>query len=151
MSWITTSKYTTKDLDAIINGIHKYSVGLEDVVSRVHAFGSNTMTSYPPYNIVKETGTKWHIEMALAGWKREEIEISTESNVLTISSKGKGSEEIQPEEYVHRGLAKRSFTRSFNLASDVEVGVVTYADGLLRIELNRVVPDQHKRKYYQIV
>jgi molecular chaperone IbpA len=152
MTWnITSNKYTTKDLEAILNGVHKYSVGLEDVVNRVHAFGSNTMTSYPPYNIVKESGSKWYIEMALAGWKKEEIQVTTEFNVLVISSKGKGSEESESDEYVHRGLAKRTFTRSFNLASDVEVGNITYADGLLKVELMRVIPDQQKRRYYGIV
>lgn len=77
MTWnITSNKYTTKDLEAILNGVHKYSVGLEDVVNRVHAFGSNTMTSYPPYNIVKESGTKWYIEMALAGWKKKRFKLA---------------------------------------------------------------------------
>ena len=85
--------------------------------------------------------------MALAGWSRDEIEISTETNVLCVKSK---SEKASEDEFIHRGVAKRSFSRSFNISDDVEVGDVTYKDGLLAIRLTKIVPEKQKRKVYEI-
>ena len=85
--------------------------------------------------------------MALAGWSREEIEISTETNVLCVKSK---SEKDSEDEFIHRGVAKRAFSRSFNISDDVEVGDVTYKDGLLAIRLTKIVPEKQKRKVYEI-
>jgi len=104
--------------------------------------------SYPPYNIVEESNVKWRIEVALAGWAREEIEVSTESNVLlvrSIAAKSKGE-----EEYMHRGISTRTFARGFNLSDDVEVGTVSFNNGLLVIELKRIIPDHQKLKVYDI-
>ena len=103
--------------------------------------------SIPPYNVVKESDTKWRVEMALAGWSREEIEISTETNVLCVKSK---SEKDSEDEFIHRGVAKRAFSRSFNISDDVEVGDVTYKDGLLAIRLTKIVPEKQKKKVYEI-
>ena len=87
--------------------------------------------------------------MALAGWDKDDIEVSTEQNVLTIASKKtKGDEE--PRTHVHRGLASREFTQTFNLADDVEIGEVQYKNGLLSINLNKIVPEHQKRKVFDI-
>lgn len=86
--------------------------------------------------------------MALAGWDKDEFEVSTESNVLLIrskSAKAKGE-----EEYMHRGVATRTFARGFNLSDDVEVGDVKYKDGMLTIELRKIIPDHQKLKVYEI-
>lgn len=86
--------------------------------------------------------------MALAGWDKDEFEVSTESNVLLIrskSAKAKGE-----EEYMHRGVATRTFARGFNLSDDVEVGDVKYKDGMLTIELRKIIPDHQKLKVYDI-
>ena len=98
-----------------------YSVGFEDLFNRMHSSAS-IHTSYPPYNIVKETESEWRIEMALAGWSKDDIEISTETNVLTIKSK---VEQESDGDFIHRGVAKRSFTKTFNIADDVEIGDIT--------------------------
>jgi molecular chaperone IbpA len=142
-------KFTTKDLNAVVDAAQKYSVGFDDLFYRLHSYGMGSVNeSYPPYNIVEESNVKWRIEIALAGWSREEIEVSTESNVLlvrSIAGKQKGE-----EEYMHRGISTRTFARGFNLSDDVEVGTVSFNNGLLVIELKRIIPDHQKLKVYDI-
>jgi len=142
-------KFTSKDINAIFDAAERYSVGFDDLFYRLHSYGMGTpQNAYPPYNLVKESNVKWRIEMALAGWAREEVEVSTETNVLLVRSvkeKSKGE-----EEYMHRGVSTRTFARGFNLSDDVEVGDVTMNDGMLTIELRKVIPDHQKLKIYDI-
>ena len=142
-------KFGSKDLGAIVDAAERYSVGLDDIFYRLHSYGMGSVNeAYPPYNLVKESEVKWRIEMALAGWDKDEFEVSTESNVLLIrskSAKAKGE-----EEYMHRGVATRTFARGFNLSDDVEVGDVKYKDGMLTIELRKIIPDHQKLKVYDI-
>ena len=133
-------------MDKIFYAAMTYSVGFEDLFNRMHSSAS-IHTSYPPYNIVKETESEWRIEMALAGWSKDDIEISTETNVLTIKSK---VEQESDGDFIHRGVAKRSFTKTFNIADDVEIGDITYENGLLNIKLTKIVPESQKRKVYDI-
>lgn len=142
-------KFTTKDMNAIVDAVNRYSVGLDDVMYRLHSYGMGTPnTAYPPYNLVKESEINWRIELALAGWSRDEIEVSTESNVLLIRSKAAKSK--GEEEYMHRGVATRTFARGFNLADDVEVKNVEFKNGMLVIALQKIVPDHQKLKVYDI-
>lgn len=133
-------------MDKIFDAAMTYSVGFEDLFNRMHSSAS-IHTSYPPYNIVKETESEWRIEMALAGWSKDDIEISTETNVLTIKSK---AEQESDGDFIHRGVAKRSFTKTFNIADDVEIGEITHENGLLNIKLTKIVPESQKRKVYDI-
>ena len=133
-------------MDKIFDAAMTYSVGFEDLFNRMHSSAS-IHTSYPPYNIVKETESEWRIEMALAGWSKDDIEISTETNVLTIKSK---VEQESDGDFIHRGVAKRSITKTFNIADDVEIGDITYENGLLNIKLTKIVPESQKRKVYDI-
>ncbi|ABA47139.1 heat shock protein [Synechococcus phage syn9] len=142
-------KFTTKDLGAIVDAAEKYSVGLDDIFYRLHSYGMGSpRDAYPPYNLVEESNVKWRIEVALAGWSRDEIEVSTESNVLLIRSKA--AKNKGEEEYMHRGISTRTFARGFNLSDDVEVGTVSFNNGLLVIELKRIIPDHQKLKVYDI-
>jgi len=142
-------KFGSKDLGAIVDAAERYSVGLDDIFYRLHSYGMGSVNeAYPPYNLVKESEVKWRIEMALAGWDKDEIEVSTETNVLLVRSKtAKGKTE---EEYMHRGVSTRSFARGFNLSDDVEVGEVKYKDGMLTVQLNKIIPDHQKLKVYDI-
>ena len=143
------TKFTSKDMDQIFDAVNKYSVGLDDVFYRLHSYGANHPGGqYPPYNIVKESNVKWRIELALAGWAREDIEVSTESNVLLITSKAAASP--VEGEYIHRGVANRTFARGFNLSDDVEVSDVTFNYGLLSVTLNKIIPDHQKKRVYEI-
>ena len=115
-----------------------------------YAYGTGTPKGqYPPYNIVKESAEKWRLELALAGWSKDDIEVSTEQNV--ILNKSKDQEKTDHTDYVHQGVAARSFARGFNLSDDVEIGEVTFVNGMLTIELQKVIPEHQKRKVYDIV
>ena len=142
-------KFTTKDLGAIVDAAERYSVGLDDVFHRLHSYGMGTANNaYPPYNLVQESNVKWRIEVALAGWSKDEIEVSTESNVLLIRSKAAKTK--GEEEYMHRGISTRTFARGFNLSDDVEIGDVAFNNGMLTIELKKIIPEHQKLKVYEI-
>ena len=143
------TKFTSKDIDAIFDASQRFSVGFDDLFYRLHSYGVGSPGGqYPPYNIVKESNVKWRIELALAGWAAEDIEVSTESNVLLIKSKT--AKERQEEDYMHRGVATRTFARGFNLSDDVEVGTVSFTNGMLVVELQKIIPDHQKLKIYEI-
>ena len=144
------TRWTSKDVDKIFDAANRYSIGLDDIFYRLHSYGSNHPGGqYPPYNIVKESNVKWRIEVALAGWAPEDVEVTTESNILLVKSVGPKND--CEEEYMHRGLSSRTFARGFNLSDDVEVGTVSFKNGLLVVELQRIIPDHQKRKTYEIV
>ena len=109
-------KFGTKDLGAIVDAAERYSVGLDDVFYRLHSYGKGSVNdAYPPYNLVQESNVKWRIEVALAGWSKDEFEVSTESNVLLIRSVRHveigevAKKQIGEEEYMHRGISSRTF------------------------------------------
>ena len=143
-------RWTTKDIDKIFDAANRYSVGFDDLLDRFHAYGSGTIAGqYPPYNIVKESTEKWRIELALAGWNKDDIEVSTQQNVLLVKSKVQESKP-DAEEYAHKGVASRTFSRGFNLSDDVEIGSIKHENGLLSIELNKIIPEHQKHKVYEI-
>ena len=143
------TKFTSKDVDTIFNAVNKYSVGLDDVFHRLHSYGMHQPGGqYPPYNIIKESNVKWRIELALAGWSKDDIEVSLETNVLLVRSKA--AKDTMEQEYMHRGVATRTFARGFNLSDDVEVGEVTYVDGMLTINLHKVIPEHQKLQIFEI-
>ena len=127
--------------------IQKNSIGLDEWFKRFDT-AFETHTNYPPYNLVKESNVDFRLEIALAGYKREDIEVTTEWNKLFVEAKKSGNSD---DEYLHQGLAKRAFTRTWTLSDDVEVKDVSFEDGLLIIKLNRVIPEHQKRKVYEIV
>ena len=142
-------KFTTKDLGAIVDAAERYSVGLDDVFHRLHSYGmGHANNAYPPYNLVQESNIKWRIEVALAGWSKDEIEVSTESNILLIRSKA--AKNKGEEEYMHRGISTRTFARGFNLSDDVEIGDVAFNNGMLTIELKKIIPEHQKLRVYDI-
>lgn len=142
-------KFTAKDLNAVVDATERYSVGLDDLMYRLHSYGMGSVNeAYPPYNLVKESEVKWRIEMALAGWAPEDIEVSTESNVLFVKSKS--AKTTGDEEYMHRGVATRTFARGFNLSDDVEVENVVFKHGMLIVQLHKIIPDHQKLKVYEI-
>lgn len=142
------SKYTSKDLNTLMKGIHQYSVGMDDIFYRLEAYGG-TNASYPPYNLIREDSAKWKLEMALAGWDRDSIEVTTENNILTVRSKDTSERDL-PGEYVHRGVATRSFSRGFTLSDDVEISKVEFSNGMLTVHMAKIVPDHMKKKVYDI-
>jgi len=105
-------------------------------------------SSYPPYNIVKHDEDNYTVEMAVAGFKRSDIKIQLKDNVLTIT--GAKENKRDEENYVHRGLGQRSFKNEFVLADHVEVAKASLIDGILFVELERRIPEEHKPKVIDI-
>lgn len=126
-----------------------HAVGLNDMFHRLDSMSSHN-TNYPPFNSIKHDASNYEIQIALAGFKREEIEVSTESNILKVASKVAGT---NPEiEYLHKGISRRSFTETWQLADDVRVieDDIEYNNGLLSIPLEKIIPDHQKKKVYKI-
>lgn len=101
-----------------------------------------TSDGFPAFDIVRDADDRFRITLAVPGFKADEIEIIAQQNQLNIS--GKPAEEDATRAYLHRGIARRAFERRFQLADYIEVGSASFADGLLTIELNRVVPEAMK-------
>ena len=128
----------------------KYSpvgIGLESMFNRLDALTDSTATNYPPYNIVNTGEETTELEIALAGFSRDEIEVATHRGVLTVSTRREG---VDNREYCHRGLAHRTFSRNWQLGDDVTIDDVVYVDGLLTIKLRSEVPEAQQRKVLPI-
>jgi molecular chaperone IbpA len=139
-----TRELTLRSLD--IPTIHRFGIGFDtmiDELMRMNATQSNT--NYPPYNIVKETEDRFAIEVAVAGFSEGEVSIELENRVLTIAG-NKIHDLDNPKEYLHRGISSRNFVREFTLAEHVEVKNATNENGVLTIQLERIVPEEHKPK-----
>jgi molecular chaperone IbpA len=126
--------------------IKKNSIGMDEWFRRFET-AYESQTNYPPYNLVKESSVDFRLEIALAGYKKEDIEVTTEWNKLFVEAKKVGETD---DEYLHQGLAKRAFIRTWTLSDDVEVCDTTFADGLLTIKIKRVIPEHQKKKVYKL-
>ena len=142
---VNITKYRTADLSSLIDRINKYSIGMDDYFDRLGTLHETT-TNYPPYNLVQVSSVEYRLELALAGFKKEEINVYTQDGKLFVEGQ---KEDVETERtYVHRGMAQRSFTRSWTLSDETEVRSVTFEDGLLIIQLGKIVPEHHQRKDY---
>ena len=142
-----TRELTLRTLD--IPSIHKFGIGFDNILDelmRVNAQQVNT--NYPPYNIVKRSEDAFAIEIAVAGFREGDVNITLEKNVLTITGAQTITEleELEEVEYLHRGISARNFTRTFTLADHVEVLSAAAENGILKIELERQVPEEQKPK-----
>ena len=140
----TLARYHAANLPELFEKINRNSIGLDDYLNR---FWDDTTTSnYPPYNLVQVNNVISRLEIALAGFKKDEVQVYTEFGKLSVE--GKKEESADDGEFVHKGLAQRSFTRQWTLADDTEVRQVSFEDGLLVVQLGKIVPDHHARKDY---
>ena len=135
-------RYTANNLSELMDKIARNSIGLDSYIDQV--WGTTAQT-YPPYNIVQHSNHESSLEIALAGFKKKEVKVYTEHGKLIVEGK---KEEKKDTEYVHRGMAQRSFNREWQLTEDVEIKKVTFEDGLLTVDLGKVVPEHHARKDY---
>jgi len=127
--------------------LYPYGIGIDSMLSALDTLSTKT-TNYPPYNILKRDSSNYEIEIALAGFRAEEIEVSSESNILKVTSKVQDRDsEVQ---YLHKGLSKRSFNHSWQLADDVRIQDVSFEDGLLLISLEKIIPEHQKKTVYEI-
>jgi len=121
-----------------------YMLGFDDTFSRLEAL-QGAGTTYPPYNIISGPNNRTTLEVALAGFSRSDIEVSTEENLLTVSAYPETKEEVK---YAHKGIASRSFTKTWQLGDDIEVKTVDYKDGLLTVVLEKYVPEEKQKKIW---
>ena len=137
-------RYAASDIPALMEKITKNSIGLDNYFDDF--FKIQTPSNYPPYNLVQLNNHESKLEVALAGFKKDEVKVYTEFGKLHVE--GIKEEKETNGEYQHRGLAQRSFKRTWTLSEDCEVRQVVFEDGLLTVELGKVVPEKHARKDY---
>jgi len=142
---------------SIFNQLRPLSVGYDDVFDHFesmfnHQYDSINVPNYPPYNIVKTGKYTYDIQVALAGYGKKDVDVSFENSVLTIKSvKDKDEKEVEDNEGVlHKGIAKRMFTKSFTIAEDVEIKGAELKDGLLIVSMEKVIPEHKKARTIEI-
>jgi len=136
-----TKTLTLRSLD--IPSIHKFGIGFDNMFDELARMNSQQSLNYPPYNIVKNTEDSFDIQVAVSGFSEGEIQVNLDNRVLTI--KGQKNEELIAE-YLHKGISTRDFVREFTLAEHVEVINASQKDGILTIQLERIVPEEKKPK-----
>ena len=138
------SRYSAADLPELMDRITKNSIGLDSYLDQF--FNVTQQQTYPPYNLVQVNNVESRLEIALAGFKKKEIKVFTEFGKLYVE--GKKEESKDDGEFVHKGLAQRSFSRVWTISDDTKVGSVSFEDGLLTVVLGKIVPEHHARKDY---
>ena len=136
---------------SIWNDLRPFSVGFDDLFDHFNntlEYTVKQQTSYPPYNINKIDDLNYQIEMALAGFNRNDIEIKSALSQLTIKSVE--NDDKEEKETLHRGISKRKFSRTFTLAEDIKVNGAELKDGMLLIELEKIVPEEKKPRTIDI-
>jgi len=136
--------------------IAKFGVGFDSVIDRLQSdFFTDSFQgtqNFPPYNIIKRDETSYDIEMAVAGFAEEDLDIEYADNVLTVSSKNSDPfKDSKEPEYVHKGISARQFTKKFSLADDVIVNDASMKNGMLTISMEKVVPEGKKKRSIKIV
>ena len=139
------TRYTTADLPTLLDRITRNSIGMDEYFDRLFNVHETT-SNYPPYNLIQVNNVESHLEIALAGFKKEEVHAYTEYGKLFVEGQKVDAETDRT--FIHKGVASRSFKRAWTLSDDTEVREVTFEDGLLRIVLGKVVPEHHARKDY---
>ena len=138
------ARYHAANLPDLFDKITKNSIGMDDYLNRF--LDMDTTSNYPPYNLIQVNNVLSRLELALAGFKQQEVKVYTEFGKLYVE----GEKEVKETdgEFLHKGLAQRSFQRVWTISDDTKVGSVKFEDGLLTVELGKVVPEHHSRKEY---
>jgi len=146
-----------KAIHSVFTGLKPFTVGFDDMFAHFdhmvdHLPHMTAANSYPPYDIVKTGSLTYDIQVALAGYSKKDISVSFEDNILKIESvKSKEEKEVEDNDGVlHKGIAKRSFSKGFTIADDVEVKGAELKDGLLKVSLEKIVPDHKKARTISI-
>ena len=146
---------TSKDL-SIFNSLRPFSIGFDDMFDQFENMlgngGLSMQSNYPPYNIRRTGQDKYSIEVALAGFSKNDVEVEFEDNLLTVRTKqvDKSENKNDDGEIIHKGISQRHFARSFTIAEDVKVNGAELKDGLLTIACERIIPEHKKRKLIEI-
>lgn len=140
---------------SIFNQLRPVSVGFDSVFDHFGSMFEDDMfdisvPNYPPYNIVKVKDNHYNIEVALAGYNKKDIEVNYENNMLTIKTADQKSEDKKEGENIYKGIAQRMFKKSFTIADDCKVTGAELKDGLLKVSLEKVIPEHKKARTINI-
>ena len=140
---------------SIFNNLRPITVGFDDMFDHFEhmmddSFFGRSVGNFPPYNIVKTGENTYDVELALAGFNKKDIEVEYKENLLTVKSKKADEVEKYDEGVLHRGISKRFFSKSFTIANDVEVKGAELKDGLLKVSMERIIPEHKKAKLIDI-
>ena len=147
----------TKNQLSIFNQLRPITVGFDNVFDHFERmfnddFFNVPTVNYPPYNIVKTGANTYNVEVALAGFSRDDVSVEFAEGILTIKSKDKTVSEKQDadSDIIHKGISKRYFSKSFTVSDDVEIKGAELKDGLLTVSLERIVPESKKARVIEI-
>jgi len=140
---------------SIFNNLRPLTVGFDDMFDHFEhmmddSFFGRSVGNFPPYNIVKTGENTYDVELALAGFNKKDIEVEYKENLLTVKSKKQEETKDEDGNIIHRGISKRMFSKSFTIANDVEVKGAELKDGLLKISMERIIPEHKKAKLIDI-
>ena len=140
---------------SIFNSLRPVSVGFDNIFDHFGSMFEDDMfdisvPNYPPYNIVKVKDNHYNIEVALAGYNKKDIEVNHENNMLTIKTADQKSEDKKEGENIYKGIAQRMFKKSFTIADDCKVTGAELKDGLLKVSLEKVIPEHKKARTISI-
>ena len=140
---------------SIFNNLRPITVGFDDMFNHFEhmmddSFFRGSGQNYPPYNIVKTGENTYDVELALAGFNKKDIEVEYKENLLTVKSKKQEETKDEDGNVIHRGISKRMFSKSFTIANDVEVKGAELKDGLLKVSMERIIPEHKKAKTIEI-
>ena len=139
------ARYHAANLPDLFDKITKNSIGMDEYLNNF--FNSDfPQSNYPPYNLIQLNNHESTLEIALAGFKKDQLQVFTEFGKLYV--KGRKEESKVDGEFIHQGLAQRSFERIWTVSDDTKIGSVEFVDGLLTVQLNKIIPDHHARTDY---
>jgi len=130
-----------------VNKLRPFSLGFEDFFTFAESFNQELADKFPKYNIIRDVNN-YVIEMALAGYSKDDLDITCENGVLTICHKKQ--DETEQGTFIHRGISKRAFSKSFSLSDTIVVKGASFVDGLLTVTLEHIVPEEKKLKRINI-
>lgn len=146
---MTQLQIHTLDLPSFVNQIHRQAIGFDSLFEQLNRnFANSKSDNYPPHNVVKLDDTHYVIEVAVAGFAEDEIDVELKENVLTV--RGDQAKKEAEVEYLHKGISARNFVRTFPLAEHIEVRGASVKNGILAVALEQVVPEEQKAKKIQI-
>jgi molecular chaperone IbpA len=136
---------------SVFHNINRYAIGFDHLMDHLVSLHSNnnlTTNEYPPYDIIREGESNYKIELAVAGFKKDELSIQLKDNTLTI--KGESNSKNSNGDYLHKNIARRSFSKDFTLAENIEIGDAEFEDGVLSVRLTHNIPEEQRPKEISI-
>jgi molecular chaperone IbpA len=141
---MTGRTLTLRSLD--IPTVHKFGIGFDNMMSELMRMTETQHSNYPPYNIIQDGEDEFSIELAVAGFAQGEVTLTLEKNILSVT----GARTIGERNYLHKGISDRGFVKEFTIAEHVEIVGASQKNGILKIDLKRIVPESHAPKTIDI-